>query len=210
MRLFDSDDDSFAFLTLLGRAQQRTPVALYAYCLMPNHYHLVVRPAGNDDLSQFMHWLSFSHAQRRQDAHNTKGQGHVYQGRFKAIAVQTDVHFLTLCRYVERNPLRAQLVRRAEDWAWSSLSQREGLRRPVRLDPWPVPLPNDWSEVINQEVEANEVAQIRDAVRRGIPYGGQDWRERTGTSLGLMGRLRPFGRPRKESKTNTKGPGLLS
>lgn len=177
MRLFDSDDDCYDFLALLGRAQRRTPVSLLAYCLMPNHFHLVLRPTADEHLSQFMHWLCFKHATRWRAAHEATGEGHVYQGRFKAIPVQTDGHFLLLCRYVERNPLRAHLVTQAQEWPWSSLSQRGGLRRPVRLDPWPVPVPGNWISLVNQGAEPHETQTIRESVRRGAPYGADDWRE---------------------------------
>jgi putative transposase len=197
MRLFDSDDDYYAFLSLLGRAQRRVPMALFGYCLMPNHYHLVLRPPADEHLSQFMHWLSFRHAHRWHFAHETRGQGHVYQGRFKAIPVQTNTHFVTLCRYVERNPVRAQIVRLAQDWPWSSLPQREGLRRPVRLDPWPVAVPSDWLEMVNQSQGKDETDSVRKSIARGAPFGAADWREQMGTTLGLMGRIRPIGRPRK-------------
>jgi len=197
MRLFDSADDYYAFLVLLGHAQRRIPVSLLAYCLMPNHFHLVVRPSADEDLPRFMHWLSFRHAHHWQALHETRGQGHVYQGRYKAIPVQTDAHFLVLCRYVERNPVRAQLANLAQDWPWSSLSQREGLRRPLRLDSWPVPIPNGWIELVNQPAGSVETDGIRQSINRGAPFGAADWRERMGTTLGLMGRLRPMGRPRK-------------
>ena len=204
MRLFESADDYYQFLALLARAQRRTPVETLAYCLMPNHFHLVIRPTDDGQLSRFMHWLSSAHAQRWQAAHDTRGFGHVYQGRFKSIPVQSDSHFLRLCRYVERNPLPAGLVSRAEDWLWSSLSQRAGLRRPVRLDPWPVAIPKNWNALVNEDVDPRETEVIRQAIRRGAPYGAEGWREQMATTLGIVGSIRPVGRPRKS------GPGVIS
>ena len=197
MRLFDSDDDYYAFLVLLGRAQRRFPVELLGYCLMPNHYHFVLRPSADGQLAKFMHWLSFKYARRWHASHDSKGQGHIYQGRYKAIPVQTDAHFLILCRYVERNPVRAQLVQLAQEWPWSSLAQRQGLRRPVRLDAWPVGIPADWLNLVNQAAGHAETDRLRQSIRRSAPFGQPDWRERMGTSLGLTGHLRPMGRPRK-------------
>jgi hypothetical protein len=86
---------------------------LLAYCLMPNHFHLLVWPRADGDLSQFLRWLTVTHTQRWHAHHRTAGTGHLYQGRFKSFPVQSDEHFLTVCRYVERNALRANLVGRA-------------------------------------------------------------------------------------------------
>ena len=100
---------------------------LLAYCLMPNHFHLLLWPREDGDLSRFMRWLTVTHTQRWHAHHRTAGTGHLYQGRFKSFPVQSDEHFLTVCRYVERNALRANLVERAEDWRWGSLAaRREG------------------------------------------------------------------------------------
>lgn len=200
MRLFDSDTEFYRFLELVGRAQRRTPIDLLAYCLMPNHFHLVARPTVDGDLSRFMHWLSTKHCQSWQAIHGTVGTGCVYQGRFKSIPVSNDEHFLQLCRYVERNALRASLTVRAEDWQWSSLSQRQGLRRPVRLHPWPVRPPEKWLDYVNADVATAETGEIREALRRNSPYGSEEWRERIATKLGLRGTLRPVGRPRKTGR----------
>jgi putative transposase len=202
MTLFESPTDYYAFLALLARAQRRVPVSLLSYCLMPNHFHLVLLPEGDRDLSSFMFWLTMLHSLRWHALHGTRGTGPVYQGRFKALPVQTDSHFLRLCRYVERNPLRANLVTRAEAWPWSSLSQRLGLRRPVRLSPWPVEIPHDWTVLVNADRGESETHEIRQAVRRSVPYGSEGWREQMGTTLGLTGRIRPMGRPKAK-------PGVL-
>ena len=200
MQIFDSAGDYYRFLELVGRAQRRMEVELFAYCLMPNHFHLVVRPNADGELSKFIHWVCGKHAQGFHDAHDTVGQGCVYQGRFKAIPVSSDGHFLRLCRYVERNPLRARLAGKAEQWEWSSLSQRLGLRRPVRLTSWPVPMPDGWVAVVNEEAPAVETEEIQAAVRRGSPYGGKEWREQMGTRLGMTGKIRPVGRPKKRGR----------
>src|SRR5205085_655128 len=86
--------------------------------LMPNHYHLVVQPAAEGDLSRWMHWLQNTHVRRYHQHYHSSG--HVWQGRFKSFPLQEDEHLLTVLRYVERNPVRAKLVRLAERWRWSS------------------------------------------------------------------------------------------
>src|SRR5208282_2122162 len=103
-----------------------------AYCLMPNHFRLLLWPRGDRGLSQFMQWLTLTHNQRWHAHQHTAGSGHLYQGRFKSFPVQSDDHFLTVCRYVERNALRAGLAERAEDWPW-------GTRNPGKSG-----RPHDW------------------------------------------------------------------
>src|SRR6266850_1096513 len=96
-----------------------------AYCVMPNHWHLVLWPRADGDFSHYVGWLTLTHTQRWHAYQHTVGTGHLYQGRFKSFPVQTDEHVLTVCRYVERNPVRAGLVPQAEHWRWGSLWQWE-------------------------------------------------------------------------------------
>ncbi len=103
---------------MLAEAQTECPVALLCYCLMPNHWHLVVTPAGDGDLSRFVGWLTLTHTQRLHAHRHTTGSDHVYQGRFKSFAIEADEHLLAVCRYMERTPLRAGLVERAVLWRW--------------------------------------------------------------------------------------------
>jgi putative transposase len=170
-RLFEHGQDYVAFERLLIDAVARRDVALYAYLLMPNHWHLVASPRRDGELSRFMHWLTTTHARRWQLARGLDGNGAVYQGRFKAIPVATDDHFLWVCRYVERNALRATLVRRAEEWRWSSLSRRYRSADVSFLSEWPVPRPGDWLTHVNRVQTDAELAQFRDAMRRGHPFG---------------------------------------
>jgi putative transposase len=116
---------------------------MLAYGVMPNHWHLVLWPRADGDVSRCVGWLTLMHTQRWHAHHHTTGTGHLYQGRFKSFPVQTDAHFLTVCRYVERNPVRAGLVPRAERWRWGSLWQREQRYAAVQgmLSPWPVDQP---------------------------------------------------------------------
>jgi putative transposase len=147
--LFDRPEDYSAFMRSLGDAQQRAPIPLLAYCVMPNHFHLVVGPTVSRDLSRFMHRLTVIHSKRWHANRGTYGTGPVYQGRFKAYSIQDDQHFLVVCRYVERNPVRADLVQRAEDWPWSSLSRGGRDCDRVELSPWPILQPPSWMDVVN-------------------------------------------------------------
>ncbi|HEY8666519.1 MAG TPA: transposase [Tepidisphaeraceae bacterium] len=148
-QIFFRDNDSAAFERTLAEALARRPLELFWYCLMPNHWHLVARPKDDGDLSQFMRWLTVTHTQRWHACHHTSGSGHLYQGRFKSFPVEADQHFLTLCRYVERNALRAGLWPRAQDWRWSSLWRRRQCERDTAtlpgLSAWPVEEPVEWA-----------------------------------------------------------------
>lgn len=199
-RLFHHDQDYLAFLRVLTEAARRVPMRLLAYCVMPNHWHLVVRPRKDGDLSDYMGWVGLTHTMRWHAVHGTAGSGPIYQGRFKSFPVQQDEHFLTVCRYVERNPLQARLVERAEDWKWSSLAARLGRSpAPLRLHPWPVPCPPGWLDLVNEPMQAEEVEGLRAAMRREVPYGDSQWVERTADELHILLRKRRVGRPRKES-----------
>ena len=109
--IFEKDGDYDAFERILADAVERTGTRLLAYCLMPNHWHLVILPIQDGELSRFTGWLTLTHTQRWHAHRHSTGQGHVYQGRFKSFPIQDDQHFLTVCRYVERNALRANLGR---------------------------------------------------------------------------------------------------
>src|SRR5262249_23022236 len=142
LTIFETDADYTAFERVLAEAVARYNPRLLAYCVMPNHFHLLLWPREDGDLSQFMRWLTVTHTQRWHAHHRTAGTGHVYQGRFKSFPVQSDEHFLTVCRYVERNALRANLVSRAEDWRWGRLRARRGQggSGPPPSPPPPLPL----------------------------------------------------------------------
>ena len=155
--LFETSADYHAFENVMWQALQRVPTRLLAYCVMPNHWHLIVWPDHDRELSRFMHWLTMTHAQRWHAFHQTVGTGPVYQGRFKSIPIESDAHLLTACRYVERNPLRGGLVDRAEGWRWSSVWRRCNNCHHGLLHTWPVPIPAGWLDHLNQPSPASEL-----------------------------------------------------
>jgi len=167
---------------------------------MPNHFHLLVWPREDGDLSRFMRWLTMTHTQRWHAHHRTAGTGHLYQGRFKSFPVQSDEHFLTVCRYVERNALRAGLVERAEGWRWGSLGARRAKGDPDRpaLTPWPIDRPRDWTARVNRPFGPREEEAVLRSIRRGQPFGSGPWQSEVAARLGLESTFRPRGRPRKQ------------
>lgn len=194
-KVFHDEEDYAAFLALMAEAQRRRPMRLLGFVLMPNHFHLLLWPRKDGDLSRWMQWLLTAHVRRHHRRYG--GSGHVWQGRFKAFPIEQDEHFLTVARYVERNALRANLVRRAEDWRWSSLAARAVADPPVLLADWPVPRPRPWLAIVNRAQSDAEEAALRHSVTRGTPFGNERWAQQTARRLGLESSLRPRGRPRK-------------
>ena len=215
--LFASSDDYELFLSILAAAHGRTRMRTLGYCIMPNHWHLLLRPLGDGDLSEFMRWLTVTHTQRWHAGHGTAGTGHLYQGRFKSFPVQSrrataeqrragwlsaGDPVLSVLRYVERNPLRAGLVTRAEAWPWSSLCCR-GPAAAEGRPPLPLPpgrLPPNWAQYVNGPQSEDELAAIHHSLQRGAPLGRAGWVRRIAEHLGLQSTLRPRGRPRKPSQ----------
>ncbi len=197
--LFQKDGDYAAFERVLAEALEHVPgMRLLAYCLMPNHWHLILWPPRDGELSDFGHWLTLTHTQRWRAHYHDVGAGHLYQGRFKSFPVAQDEHFLQVCRYVERNALRAQLVRQAERWRWSSLWRRQ---HPETVSPclhdWPVVVSRNWVEEVNRPQTEAELEALRRSVRRGQPFGAEPWARAVAAQLGLESTLRARGRPRK-------------
>ena len=124
-----------------------------------------------------------------------RGSGHVWQGRFKAFPIEEDDHLLAVLRYVERNPLRAGLVVRPENWVWSSLLA--WVQPPLLpwLDAGPRPRHADWLAYVQTPHTEAELAALRRSVERGAPYGSTAWVERTAAQLGLESSLHSPGRP---------------
>ena len=199
--VFHTPEDYDAFERILAEGLDRQPCRILAYQLMPNHWHLVLQPTEDGGMSNFLRWVSLTHTMRLHAHRGTGGQGHVYQGRFKSFPIQDDGHFLVVCRYVERNALRAGLVQRAEDWRWGSLNrwQQKPEREPRLLSPWPITRPPRWAERVNQRLSAPELQQVRTSVNRGTPFGDETWVQRIAQKLNLHSTLRPRGRPKKES-----------
>jgi putative transposase len=196
--VFHCPGDYEAFLALISESCHRLPMPVLGYCLMPNHFHLVVRPQADGDLGRWMQWLMTAHVRRYHAGGGSNG--HVWQGRFKAFPVQNDGHFLTVLRYVERNPLRANMVRRAEHWQWSSLPWMARPDRPNWLHECPIPRPDEWLEWINQPQSDKELEAIKNCLDRGAPFGCDGWVKKTAVEMALESTLRNRGRPRGSMK----------
>lgn len=202
--LFRKEPDYEAFCRVLAEAVDRTGMRLLGFCLMPNHWHLLLWPRRDGDVSGFVRWLTTTHGNRYHAHYRTAGEGHVYQGRFKSFPVQDDRHLLIAWRYVERNAVRAGLVRKAEAWPWCSAAVRAPAQDGAEPPPWaqallsegPVDLPRNWAAIVNEPQTAAEERAVRASIARGAPLGDEQWAVRTAGRLAIS--LRPRGRPRKK------------
>lgn len=200
--VFASEADFDAMLRVIRQTLENVPLDLFAFCLMPNHWHLVVRPKKDGDLGRFMQRLTTTHVRRWRQQRELVGAGHLYQGTYKSFPVQSDEHFLTVCRYVERNPQRAGLVARAKDWRWSSLwilAHGSSAEDPS-LATWPVSRGESWIGLVQSAQSEKELAALRASVQRGRPFGSARWQASTVRQLGLQFTLRARGRPRKSAR----------
>jgi putative transposase len=196
--VFLGEEDYVHFETLLAKSLEHVPMRIIGYCLMPNHFHLVAWPRRDGDLSRWMQRLLTAHVRHHHARHASTG--HIWQGRFKAFPIERDEHLMTVLRYVERNALRAGLVRKAEDWHWSSLGPLKSHISSTFLHPGPIERPRGWNKWVNEPMNEIEEESIRRCVNREAPYGRSAWVKHTATALGLESSINSRGRPRKESR----------
>ncbi len=202
MELFGKAADYEAFERVLAEAAGHVQMRLLTYCLMPNHWHLVLYPRSTGDLARYMHRVTTTHVRRWHEHRHTAGYGHLYQGTYKSFLIQHDRHLLSVCRYVERNALRANLVERAEDWRFGGMWRRDhpqAANGVPELADWPVGRPKHWRRLVNLPQNNKELKAIRECIRRGRPWGDESWQRRTALRLGLESTLRPRGRPPKNT-----------
>jgi putative transposase len=199
MRLFLKDGDFEAFERVLAKTLETRPMRIVAYAVLSNHWHFVLWPRRDGDLGAFMQKLTITHVRNWQENRRRVGYGHLYQGRYKSFPIQSDEHFYQVVRYVERNPLRAGLVDRAEDWRWGGLWRRTHGTAELGelLSDWPLMRPRLWLQHVNRPQSDAEVQAIRRSVQRGQPYGEDLWVRKTARQLGLESTLRARGRPRR-------------
>jgi putative transposase len=196
--LFRKEADFEAFEHIMIEAHERHPTRIVAWCLMRNHWHFVLWPRQEGEVTAFLRWLAHTHAMRWHVAHGTVGRGHLYQGRFKSFPIEKDEHFLTACRYVERNALTAGVVDRAEAWRWGSLWARRHGDDALKaiLSDWPTERPSNWVRLVNKPITEKELERIRTCIARNRPYGDESWQNEQAKRLGLLHTMRSEGRPK--------------
>ncbi len=199
--IFKKDPDYEAFLNVLADGLERYSVEIFCFTLMPNHWHIILRPRQDGQMGRLLRWVTSTHTLRYHGHYQTRGGGHLYQSRFKSFPIQSDEHFFVACRYVERNPLRARLVKSAKDWRYGSLWRwnQPNEPDPPILSPWPLARLPNWNRRVDTPLSASELKAVRVCVQRGRPLGDEVWVEEVAERHGLWHTLRPAGRPRKRS-----------
>ena len=192
MNIFRKPGDYQSFVQLLLDGKDKADIELFGFCLMTNHWHLVLRPHGDADLAAYLSWVTNTHVKRHR-SHYKSTSGHLYQGRYKSFPVQADSYFLTLLRYVEANP-RCGSVAQAGQWNWSSLGCDPKLAAKL-LDPWPLKRPRNWTALVNETIPAIQRARIESSFQRGRPLGDDAWTIKAAQRLGLQYTINPRGRP---------------
>lgn len=197
--IFFMDEDRAAYLSWLKEYSEKFDVEILAYCLMTNHIHLVAVPATDDGLHRMLKPLHMRYAQRINRAQGWKG--HLWQGRFFSSPLD-DAYLWAAVRYVERNPVRAGMKRRAELYPWSSAAAHCGKRLDSLLNPesrWSKQFSamEDWSAWLSEGDEAEEIQMLRRNVEKGLPCGSAGFIQKLGRRAGRLLEYRPQGRPKK-------------
>lgn len=168
--LFHEPADCEGFLELIAEAESRCPVRLIAFSLMRNHWHLVVWPEHGEAVSAHMQWLMNAHIRQYRGRHGGRGDGHIYQGRYRNCSVPTASDVWRVVRYVEANALRARFVTRAEAWPWCSLATTQTPSGRQLLSDGLIVRPPDWIETVNAAMPTEQLVAVRAATAQGTEF----------------------------------------
>ena len=197
-KVFHDTQDYTFFLQSVVRAKDKHPVDIFAYCLMPNHFHFVVRADIATDISKLIHIFMTRFNQRYRRVYNSIG--HIWQGRYKDFMIQNEDHLMVVIRYIERNPVQAGLVVSASNWRWSSHNERITGGKLIIHDNYIFPLNGKWTEYVNSSISEKEKQKMERSIIHQTPFGDEDWVKKTCEQYGLEHTRRLPGRPRKKRK----------
>ncbi len=196
-KIFKKNGDYAFFESLLEEGKELIGMRILAYCIMPNHWHLLLYPKRDEDLSSFMHWITTSHVRNYREITNSVGRGHLYQGSYKSFPVDTELYLQTVIKYIEQNPIRSGLVGDIKEWRWSSLWRREyGTDDSKKiLSKLPTELSPDYVKTIDSSLDKEKYEKIKCSIKRGRPFGPSEWVDDIVKKYGLESTVRRRGRP---------------
>lgn len=201
-KIFSSDTDREKYLSLTDTESKRYGLKILAYCLMPNHVHFIAVPENDDSMGKVFKYANMKYSQ----AYNKKigTGGHLFQGRFFS-SVMDERYVIACARYIERNPVRAKMVKTPCDWKWSSakahcgIDERDTFGVRALFDYADYPQKN-WKKFIEEPDDAEEIKRIRSQTRRGRPLGENQFIRKLEKKLNRFLALKPRGRPKKQIK----------
>ena len=198
--LYHCSEDYDQYRDLLCKAIAKFDLDIFEWVLMPNHWHMLVKPDTKYQVSHFMQWLSGTHARNERKKTNTVGNGSVYQSRFKAFPVKPGSHLHRLRNYLALNPVRATLVINPFDWEWGSAKR---VRSDIPLSVIPLakgPAPHHpcITELLTTPLKltAIQATRLKESMEFGVPYGDDDWTEQMIEKHGLQYTRTSAGRPK--------------
>ena len=191
--VFHETADYSHFIHDMKTSREKHPIDLFAYCLMPNHFHFILRPNIAQNLSKWMQILLTKYVRYYHKKYCSSG--HIWQGRYKSFLIQNDDHLVTVMRYVEGNPIRANLVKSSIEWKWSSIQDRLNRYNVLLSDMEIVEPIEEWVNYVDTPLTATELEKTRNSVNRQTPFGDEDWMSRICQDFGLGHTIRR-GRPR--------------
>lgn len=147
--IFQYSSDYKLFESLLFEARVRFQIRILAYCLMPNHWHILVWPRADGRLAEFAHWLTSVHAHRWNASRGRTGRGSLYQNRYKSKLIHNPQYYWAASIYIELNPVRARLVATPSEWPWSSFLRRATNNH---IDDGPIPFPPEWTQIVTENL----------------------------------------------------------
>jgi putative transposase len=196
-----TDSDYIEFFRIIREALEIAPVKIYAYCIMPNHWHFIMSPYEVGGIGKFIHALANKHTRRVHSRTNTTGFGPLYQSRYKSMIIDSGISFLKVLRYVERNAVRAGLVKKPNEWRWGSAWLRifGNEKQKLILEKLPDGLYEDFGDVykyVDLPDEQDDLKLIRNSIKKGTPFGKEKWVDKMIKSYGLESTVRNAGRQR--------------
>ncbi len=199
LQIFNSNEDYLQLEKIIEATQKEIDMHIFAYIIMPNHWHFLLSSQKDGDLGLFMHRLTNAHTRQVRAKTKTTGTGPLYQGRYKSFIIENDPHLLTVLKYIERNPVRAKLSQETEDWRWGSAWRRiyGNDNQKKLLATTPVDLPVNYLQWVNMTESEKELDGIRSSVNKGVPYGRESWVEKTAKQFNLEQTMRNPGRPKR-------------